>query len=145
MTRIDPSEPDWIQPTSDALTRTCSHCDHERPRERAGEPTTYACPHCRSISVWFCHVCGTRAPGTWTQKGEDEIRRCGSCHVEYLKRRAEADPISPEDLAACQAKIAAALAKAAAKWGLPKHARAMSEDDALWDRLRRSGPTRKAP
>ena len=92
------------------------------PRELADHiPVCGTClaeqPQGDSQYLPICNACHTRL-GLWTQlsRGEDEIWRCASCHIDYLKRRMEADPISPEDLAKCRRKIAEALARAGAKW-----------------------------
>ena len=73
-----------------------------------------------------CDGCGTptrlsqlttASPDPGNDDARPRIHRCASCHIAYLKRRAELDPISPEDLARCKAQLATFYARAEAKWG----------------------------
>lgn len=74
-----------------------------------------------------CDVCHTPTrPSQLTMAAADprpghddddhKLSRCASCHFAYIKRRAQLDPISPEDLAKCKAKLAESFARAADKW-----------------------------
>ncbi len=72
-----------------------------------------------------CDDCGTPTrlaqltTAAWNPAHDDSLpkkHRCASCHVAYLKRRAELDPISPEDLATCKAQLERYFKQAEMKW-----------------------------
>ncbi len=68
-----------------------------------------------------CDVCHEPMRTTQLTKSDPQhyppsLWRCASCHVAFLKARAEADPIIPADFARCKAKLAEAYARAGAKW-----------------------------
>src|SRR5262249_47496768 len=67
------------KPTVMTHTRSCGHCEKDRPVERAGQPETYACPSCGAISAWFCQQCGHRGAGVVVHG--DGRRLCSSCRV----------------------------------------------------------------
>jgi hypothetical protein len=81
-------------PTSTSLLSRCEACGSPT---RPSQLTTASADPGNDHAVSRCH-------------------RCASCHIAYLKRRAELDPISPGDLARCRAALAASFARAEAKW-----------------------------
>lgn len=83
----------------------CGACLFERPTS----PTPGA-------STSKCEECSSPTRPVQLTRGEDHVERCASCHIPYLKRRMEADPISPDDLAQCKQPIGQAIAHANEKW-----------------------------
>jgi hypothetical protein len=90
----------------------CGQCLMDRP----------SAPHEHASACDECHTpsrVSQLTPASWDPKDDDArpLRwRCASCHIEYLRRRMLHDPISPEDLARCKARIQDAIARAGAKW-----------------------------
>lgn len=67
-------------------------------------------------SAEHCERCGTHSKSTTefvdTRVTEDRgLRLCPGCWIPALKRRMEADPISPEGLESCKASVQASLAQ----------------------------------
>ena len=65
--------------------RECGHCRKDRVAERVAEPSTYPCPTCGAVSVWFCHGCGDRGVGVPTIAASDGRRLCSSCRMAMVQ------------------------------------------------------------
>lgn len=63
-----------------------------------------------------CDGCGEPTRLVQLTPGEDGHSRCASCHVEYLRLRAQRDPIDRDDLARCKAELERAYTVADTKW-----------------------------
>jgi hypothetical protein len=64
------------------LTRRCTNCERDREVENIADPETFPCRSCGAISVWLCHVCGRRTPGTIRM--QDGRLACGSCRQAVM-------------------------------------------------------------
>lgn len=101
------------------MTWTCL-CPREIPQSipvcvacYADRPST---AHAGESLPNHCDQCAQPTRLVQLTPGDDGKSRCASCHVDFLRRRAEADPISPEELARCRERLRLALARAGDKW-----------------------------
>lgn len=118
--------------------RVCEYCGYERPVVSVGRPVTelpgdaIPCSICGPlrrkydkpanwVSITHCARCGDHSESTTEFLTDTKIvadrgvRLCPGCRILALKRRAEADPPSPAQLAVAKRTLAAFWATAEAR------------------------------